>query len=76
MGTNSDKFTLRDGVTLIAAFGLGPFVATHFIRTDTAGQFDNCGQPRIGWAVSCVLWSGVIAGPLILSVPRSRGVLV
>jgi hypothetical protein len=73
MRANLGRFTLMDGVTLIAAFAIGTCLATHFMRTDTPSGFEMIGQPCVGWAVSCVLWSVVIAGPLILSVQRFRG---
>jgi hypothetical protein len=73
MRANLGKFTMMDGVTLVAAFAIGICLATHFMWTDTASRFDRSGQPSAGWAVSCILWSGVIAGPLILSVQRFRG---
>jgi hypothetical protein len=73
MQANLGKFTMMDGVTLIAAFAIGICLATHFMRTDTASRFDRIGQASASWAVLCFLWSGVIAGPLILSVQRFRG---
>jgi hypothetical protein len=73
MGANWGKFTLMDSVTLVAAFALGIFLATHFVRTDTHGRFETRAQLTAEWAVSCVLWSGVIAGPMTLVVQRFRG---
>ncbi len=41
MRANCGKFALMDGVILIAAFGLGMYLATHFMRTETDGRFDT-----------------------------------
>jgi hypothetical protein len=73
MRANCCKFALMDGVILIAAFALGIYFATDFMRTESDGRFDTNAQPCVDWAVGCVLWSGVIAGPLILLGQRFRG---
>src|SRR5258708_6513567 len=73
MRANCAKFALIDGVILVAAFAIGIYLATHFMRTETDGRFDTNAQPGVDWAVGCILWSGVIAGPLILVGQRIRG---
>jgi hypothetical protein len=70
MTASWSRFTLMDGLVLIVAFALGMGLATHFMGTDTAfGRLD----PGVVWAVSSVLWAGMVAGPLILTVQRFRG---
>jgi hypothetical protein len=91
--SNWTRFTLMDGIILIAACSIGTYIttrfaqerqiaelqkegslgtliATRFTRTDTRNS-----RPRVAvlWAVSCILWSGVIAAPLVLSSQRFRG---
>ncbi len=91
--SNWTRFTLMDGIILIAACSLGTYItirfaqetevaelekegslgtliATRFTRTETQNS-----RPRVAvlCAVSCVLWSGVIAAPLVLSSQRFRG---
>jgi hypothetical protein len=73
MKANWNRFTLMDGVALVAAFALGTRFATHFMLTDMFGLPENRTQPSVEWTVSCVLCSGVIAGPLILLMQRFRG---
>jgi hypothetical protein len=62
-----------DSATLVAAFALGIFLATHFMRTDTHGRIETGAQLTADWAVSCILYSGVVAGPMILVLQHFRG---
>ncbi len=70
MNANWNRFTLMDGAALVAAFALGTSVATHFTRLDTPSAIL---RPSAGWAVSCILLSGVLAGPFILLSQGIRG---
>jgi hypothetical protein len=68
--SNWTRFTLMDGIILIAACSVGTYIATRIAQMDARNS-----SPRVAvlWAVSCVLWSGVIAAPLVLSSQRLRG---
>jgi hypothetical protein len=70
MNASWSRFTLMDGLILIAAFALGMSLETYLMTRDSIYlRFD----PRVVWAMSSVLYSGVITGPLILAVQRLRG---
>jgi hypothetical protein len=68
--SNWARFTLMDAIILIAAFALG----TCFVTND-APWMGRSNRPRdqVVWAVSCVVVSGAIAAPLVLSSQCFRG---
>jgi hypothetical protein len=70
MRGNCSRFTLMDCAVLIAALALGMSFATYLARIDTPIRGV---PPRVAWAVTAVLWSGAIAGPLILLAQCVRG---
>jgi hypothetical protein len=70
MKDNWSRFTLMDGLVLIAACALGTGVATNLVRTDDALRHV---EMVVVWPVASVLISGVIAGPLVLLDQLFRG---
>src|SRR4051812_45101711 len=70
MTASWSRFTLMDGLILIVACALGIGLETHVMRMDAG--FTRV-DPRVVWAASSVLWAGVVAGPLVLTVQRFRG---
>jgi hypothetical protein len=64
------RLTLLDGHLLVAASALGLGLASYFLRG--VGPYRSV-HPQIVWAISGLLWAGMIAAPLILVGQRLRG---
>ena len=64
METNWGRFSLVDGMIVIAASAIGMSLAAKASEPDL---------PRIIWALSAVLYGALIAGPLILASQWIRG---
>jgi hypothetical protein len=72
MKTNWNRFTMVDGGILIAALGLGVWLATAEVSGRTDHPFQGA-ETLVIWAVLSVLWAGIFAGPLILVEQLLRG---
>jgi hypothetical protein len=70
MRGSSSRFTLMDCAVLFAALALGMSFATYLARIDYPIRGV---PPRVVWAATGILWSGAIAGPMILLAQYVRG---